>query len=105
MGEYLLHQDATVLCFHAGQAQPVIPNQRVKVDGHQVVTQSSIYTISGCSLPPIAGGPCVTGQFILAATRVYADGVPVLLKNSTAVCVPPGTGVNVILTQTRVKGT
>jgi hypothetical protein len=32
-------------------------------------------------------------------------GRPVLLQDSQAVCAPNGTGVNVVLTQARVKGT
>jgi hypothetical protein len=106
MPGYLLHQGATVLCMHAGQAQPASPFPRVQVSGQQIVTQPSIYNISGCTLPPpnAANGPCVTAQFTTAATRVRAGGNPVLLSDSQAVCSPPGTGVNIVVTQTRVKG-
>ena len=33
-------------------------------------------------VPPGGNGPCVTGQFVTAATRVFAGGVPVLLQDS-----------------------
>ena len=107
MPGFLLHQGATVLCMHAGQAQPVSPFPRVKVGGQPVVTQPTIYTIAGCTLPPppAANGPCLTGQWVTAATRVRAGGVPVLLQDSQAICAPTGTGLNVIFTQTRVRGT
>lgn len=107
MAAYILHQGATVMCMHGGQASPGAPNPRVKVGGQMVVTQPTPYTVSGCSMPtPSAGnGPCVTGQFITGAIRVKVGGMPVLLQNSQAVCVPTGTGLNITVTQLRVKGT
>ena len=103
---YLLHENATVLCLHAGQAQPTVTDQRVTVGGQKVVTQPAPYTISGCTLPtpPAANGPCVTATWMSAATRVKASGLPVLLSDSQATCVPTGTGVNIVITQIRVKG-
>ncbi|MBD0337520.1 MAG: hypothetical protein ICV62_18690 [Cyanobacteria bacterium Co-bin13] len=106
MPGYLLHQGATVLCLHTGQAQPVVVNPRVKVSGQSIVTQSSSYTIAGCTLPPptAGNGPCVTAQWISAATRIKASGVAVLLQDSQAICAPSGTGLNIAVTQIRVKG-
>ena len=101
----LLHQGATVLCVHAGQAQPTAPNPRVKVGGQPIVIQSAPYTVAGCPFTTPAGPlPCVTAQWVTAATRVQAGGVPVLLKDSQAVCAPNGTGVNIVVTQVQVKG-
>ena len=107
MSAYLLHENATVLCQHSGQAKPMVTNQRVKVSGQKIVTQPGPYTITGCTLPPplLANGPCVSAQWTSAATRVKAGGMPVLYKNSQAICAPTGTGVNIISTQTRVKVT
>lgn len=106
MPGYLLHQGATVLCLHAGQAQPVVVNPRVKVSGQPIVTQSSSYTVAGCTLPPptAGNGPCVTAQWITFAGRVRASGQFVLLQDSQALCAPTGTGLNIALTQMRVKG-
>src|SRR5262249_49452118 len=106
MPGFLLHVGATVLCAHAGQAQPTVSNPRVKVGGQPVVTQTSPYTIAGCTFPPppTANGPCVTAQWVTAATRVRAGGVPVLLQNSQAICAPTGTPLNIVVTQLRVKG-
>jgi len=101
----LLHQGATVLCMHAGQAQPTVPNPRVKVGGQPVVTQSAPYTVAGCPFTvPTGPLPCVTAQWVTGALRVRAGGAPVLLQDSQAVCAPNGTGVNVVVTQVRVKG-
>ena len=107
MPGFLLHQGATVLCSHGGQAQPIVVNPRVKVSGQPIVTQSSPYAVAGCSFPPppAANGPCVTAQWILGATRVRAGGMPVLLQDSLALCAPTGTPLTIVLTQMRVKGT
>jgi hypothetical protein len=104
---FLLHQGATVLCAHAGQAMPTVPNPRVKVAGQPVTTMGAPYTISGCALPPppSGNGPCVTAMWSVGATRVLAGGQPVLLQSGVATCVPTGTPLNVVVTQTRVKGT
>lgn len=105
MSGMLLHQGATVMCVHGGQAQPTSPNPRVKVAGQQIVTQPAPYTVAGC--PFVAGlvpMPCLTAQWIVGAQRIRAGGVPVLLRDSQAACVPNGTGVNVVATQFRVKG-
>ncbi len=107
MPGFLLHEGATVLCLHAGQAQPVLPDPRVTVSGQPIVTQECVYTVGGCAMPPpIAGtGPCTVCTWITAATRVTASGIPVLLQDSQAVCVLPGTGLMITVTQTRVSAT
>ena len=105
MPGFLLHQGATVLCLHAGQAQPTVPNPRVKVGGQPIVTQPTAYTIVGCPFNVSgAPSPCVTAQFTTASTRIKAGGVPVLLQDSQAICVPNGTPLNIVVTQVRVKG-
>ena len=106
MPGFLLHLGATVMCMHAGQAQPVVSNPRVKVSGQPVVTQSATYTIAGCTLPPppAANGPCVTAQWMTAAARIKVGGEPVLLQDSQSLCAPTGTPLNVVVTQMRVKG-
>ena len=105
MSAYILHENATVQCMHTGKATPNPTDQRVKVGGQKVVTQSTTHSISSCSLPTQAGGPCVTAQWMTAATRVKASSRPVLLKSSQATCMPTGTGLNVLSTQTKVKAT
>jgi hypothetical protein len=102
---YLLTQDATVQCLHAGQAQPTAMSAQVKINGQSVITQSSTYTISACSfMQGTKPSPCMTAQWTSAATRVKAGGVPVLLSDSQATCIPNGTGVTIVMTQTKVKG-
>ena len=93
------------MCLHAGQAQPTAPNPRVRLGGQPVVTQTAPYAVAGRPfVPPAGNGPCVTAQWVTRAVRVRAGGSPVLLQDSQAVCVPTGTGLNVVVTQVRVKG-
>jgi hypothetical protein len=107
MPGFLLHQGATVLCAHAGQAQPTVPNPRVKVGGQPIVTMPTVYTVAGCTMPPppSGNGPCVTAQFMTSATRVLAGSQPVLLQDSQAIATPTGTPLTIAVTQVRVKGT
>jgi hypothetical protein len=96
-----------VQCVHGGMAMPALPNRRVKVIGQPIVTQPCIYTIADCAFPPppVANGPCVTAQWVTAAVRVRANGMPVLLQDSQAICTPTGTPLVIAATQTRVTGT
>lgn len=106
MPGFLLHVGATVLCAHAGQAQPTVPNPRVLVNGQPTVTIAGPWVIAGCALPPppAANGPCVTAQFVTAATRITSNGQPLLLIDSQAVCVPTGTPLLPVVVQPRVTG-
>jgi len=102
----LLHVGATVTCAHMGQAQPGAPNPRVAVCGQPIVTQPVPYAVAGCPFTTPAGNPmpCVTAQWVSAATRVLSNGAPVLLLDSQAICTPNGTPLLIITTQTRVTG-
>jgi hypothetical protein len=106
MPGFLLHVGATVLCAHGGQAQPTVPNPRVTVSGLPIVQLTTPYIVAGCALPPppAANGPCITAQWVSAATRVTSNGQLVLLLDSQAICAPTGTPLVVSVTQTRVSG-
>jgi hypothetical protein len=106
MPGFFLHVGAVVMCSHAGQAQPTVPNPRVTVMGQPTVAITGSYIVAGCAFPPppAANGPCVTAQFVTAATRVTSLGQPLLLLDSQAVCVPTGTPLVITVTQTRVTG-
>jgi hypothetical protein len=97
----LLHVGAVVLCMHGGQAIPVTPNPRVLVNGQPTVTMASQYAIVGCTLLP---SPCVTARWVTAAMRVSSNGVPLLLFDSQATCVPNATPLIVTFVQPRVTG-
>jgi hypothetical protein len=95
------------MCSHGGQAQPTVVVPRVTVGGQPVVAATAPYVVAGCAMPPppSGNGPCVTAQWVTAATRVTALGQPLLLLDSQAVCAPTGTPLMVVMTQTRVSAT
>jgi hypothetical protein len=101
----ILHLGATVLCAHGGQATPTSPVPRVTVGGQPVATIAAPYAIAGCPFPPNSGGPCVTGQWVVGATRVLAMGQPMAIQTGTAVCVPTGTPLLPVSVQTRAIAT
>jgi uncharacterized Zn-binding protein involved in type VI secretion len=105
MAAPILDLGATVNCMHVGSAMPLASYSRVMINGQPIITQTSTYTISGCSLPSNAGGPCVTAQWVVAATRVLAGGTPVILQTGTAVCTPTGTGLQPLVVQSKVMAT
>lgn len=106
MPGFLLHAGAQVQCMHAGTATPTAVNTRVLVSSQPTVLVTAPYSIAGCTLPtpPAANGPCVTAQWTTAATRITSTGQPLLMQDSQAICAPSGTGLLVIVTQTRAQG-
>ena len=100
----LLHQGAIVICAHAGQAQPLVPNPRVLVNGMPTLTLAGPWAVAGCALPPAAGGPCLTAQFITSALRVTSLGQPMLLLDSQSICAPTATPLIPVMVQSRVVG-
>jgi hypothetical protein len=105
MPGFVLHVGATVLCAHAGQAQPTAPNPRVLVSGQPTVTMAAPYAVAGCPfIAAAAPSPCLTAQWVTAATRITSNGQPLLLMDSQALCVPNGTPLMIVATQARVIG-
>jgi hypothetical protein len=101
-----LTQTASVTCLHGGQAQPTSPLPRVRLSGAAAIGQATAYTIAGCpfTLPGPAPSPCVTATWTVTALRVRSTGIPLVHQDSTAVCVPNGTGLLVTVPgQVRVK--
>jgi hypothetical protein len=102
----LLHVGATVLCAHGGSATPTAPNARVLVGGQPTVTMTAPYGIAGCPFTPGSSPvPCVTAQWVVAATRVFSNGQPLVLMDSQAICAPNGTPLIPTVVQTRALGT
>ncbi len=107
MPGFLLHVGATVTCSHAGQATPTTPNPRVTVSGQPTVLQTAQYIVAGCALPPpiVANGPCVSASWLTGTTRVLSNSQPLLVLTSQALCVPSGTPLMILTTQTRATAT
>ena len=101
----LLHVGASVLCAHGGTASATAPNTRVLVSGQPTVVMSAPWVIAGCPFN-VSGSPvpCVTGQWVVAATRVMSDGQPLVLMDSQSMCAPNGTPLLPVAAQTRVIG-
>src|ERR1700693_47562 len=101
----ILHMGATVLCSHGGQAIPTVPSPVVFVSGMPIATMAAPYMVAGCAfVPPAGNGPCVTAQWVMAATRVFVAGQPAVLLDSQALCVPTGTLLLPVVSQMRVIG-
>ena len=101
----IVHLGAVVTCMHAGSAQPTAPFPRVLVSGQPIVTLATPYVVAGCALASTSTPPCVSSQWVVGATRVFAGGAPVITQTSQAVCVPTGQGLLVLTTQPRVMAT
>jgi len=102
----ILHVGAVVTCSHGGLAQPTEPSGCVMVSGMPIVTLSSPYAVAGCAFVPIAGnGPCTTGNWLVGATQVMSEGLPVLIMSGESVCVPTGTPLLPMSAQTLATAT
>ena len=101
----VLHLGATVLCSHAGQATPLAPFARVLLSGQPAVTLTSPYAIAGCALTGTPNPPCVTGQWMLGATRVMGGGAPFVILGGQSTCIPTGTPMLPLVSQVRVLAT
>lgn len=97
----ILHQGATVLCSHGGQAAPTTASPKVFVSGMPIVTITTTYSISGCPFAP----PCVTGQWIVGSGRVLSDGQPVAIMSGVSICAPSDAPMAPVQAQTLVLAT
>jgi uncharacterized Zn-binding protein involved in type VI secretion len=79
----------TMLCSHLGKATPA-PSPRLIVGGAPAITLATVYTIAGCQFPTTTSGapPCVSGQFVMGATRVFSMGSPVAIVGGASSCQP-----------------
>lgn len=102
MPGFLIQQAATVMCVHGGQAMPLIPNPAITLDGMPSCLLPDPWIVAGCAGVPPAVPPCVTATWIVGTARVTSFGQPLLVQSSQAVCVPTGTPLLPIVTQTRV---
>jgi hypothetical protein len=102
MPGFLIQQTATVICVHGGQAMPLAPNPVVTVSGMPTCLLPSPWSVAGCPGIPPGVPPCVTATWVVGTVRVTSNGQPLLVQSSQAVCVPTGTPLLPIVTQTRV---
>jgi hypothetical protein len=103
MPGFLMQVGATVMCSHGGQAVAAAPNPAVTLEGMPTCLLPDPWMVAGCIGIPPAVPPCVTAQWVVGTTRVTSNGMPLLVMSSQAVCVPTGTPLIVVVTQTRVS--
>lgn len=94
---------ATVMCMHAGLATPLVPSTRVFVSDQPIITLASPYAVAGCTLAAALSPFCVVGTVIAGATRVFAEGMPLVLLSSQSICAAPGTPLLFLVTQVRAN--
>lgn len=109
----IYHVGAQAMCPHGGQIT-ASASSRVTVNGQPVATVADPGVVAGCPFQVPAGPttkpqPCVRVQWTVGATRVTADGKPVLIQSSTGLCfsveqIPQGPPV-ITTTQVRVTAT
>jgi len=104
----LLTAASTMMCPHGGTVI-ASPGQTQTVGDAPVLRASDTFTIAGCTFQ-IAGAPnpCVSVQWVQAATRVQAGGDFVLNEASVGLCLaatqaPQGTAL-IVATQPLVAG-
>lgn len=104
----LLHQGATIMCPHGGQAQPSSSSTRVKLSGQPAVTVAHMMTVAGCPFAPSGGPqPCTQVQWTTPAIRVRIEGSPALLSTSGGIAIGaagPAGPPQVVAQQMRVRG-
>ena len=103
MAGFLLHQGATVMCLHGGQAMQAVPNPNVLVSGTPTSTTSAPWTVAGCPGVPAASiPPCVTGAWLMGTLRVTSFGQPLVVQSGLALTIPSGATLLPLSMQTRV---
>lgn len=107
---YILTTQSSAMCPHGGTIQlTTTSNTQMKIDGAYALLQTDVHTISGCpfTLPSGTPSPCLTVTWISGATQTKVNQIPVLLKDSTGLCIgagPQGTA-SITNVQSKVQGT
>jgi hypothetical protein len=107
----VLHTGATANCPHGGVLNIIAASPRVTVSGMPAAVLTDQGVVAGCAftVPPSKPQPCVTTRWIAGATRVLANGVPLLINPCVAMCLSaeqiPGGPPVITGSQTRVIAT
>src|SRR5690242_19369989 len=83
----VLTMAAVMTCPHGGHVQPIPSNPRLMIGGAPVLTVGDTYAVIGCAFVVVLKPqPCVMVRWISGATRMTANGVPVLTQASVGIC-------------------
>ncbi len=87
----VLDPTSVMTCPHGGKVSNVATQPRVFVMGKPVLVLADVGTVAACAftLPGGKPSPCVTVQWTAPATRVRANGQPVLIQSSVGLCKSP----------------
>ena len=85
----VLHTGVTANCPHGGVLTIVAASPRVMVSGMPAAVLTDQGLVAGCAftVPPSKPQPCVTTKWMVGATRVLANGQPLLINPCVALCV------------------
>ena len=104
----LLTAASTMMCPHGGTVTAIPSNSRVIADA-PVLLMADTCMIAGC--PFMIGptpSPCMTVQWVVAATRTQVGGTMVLNESSVGLCLAatqaPQGAVMIASTQAKVAG-
>ncbi|AGB26694.1 hypothetical protein Mycsm_06557 (plasmid) [Mycobacterium sp. JS623] len=87
----IVHVGAAITCTHGGPVTVVPGSPRVLVSGMPVATMVDQFIVAGCvfQLVPPTPHPCVLIQWLTPATRVFANGAPVITQTSIGLGLAP----------------
>ncbi len=109
MADLLMHSGLLGNCPHGAPVQATAGSARVSLGGQPALRSSDACLVSGCPfIIALKPQPCVSVQWLVAATRVRIEQQPALLLSSTGLCksgeqIPQGPPIP-IPNQFRVKG-
>ena len=101
---FVLTAGSLLVCAHGGHATPAVVAPRLQIGGQPALAQGPFFVAGCANPPPPAGtGPCVTAEFLIAATRVRSTGLALLTDAAPSLCTPTGTPLTVAALQARVR--
>jgi len=106
----VLHTGAVATCPHAGPLNILAASPRVTVSGMNAAVLTDQGLVTGCAFTVgPKPQPCLTTRWIAGATRVLANGQPLLINPCVAICqsadqIPNGPPI-ITGSQTRVIAT
>jgi hypothetical protein len=84
----VLHSGTVATCPHGGALSIIAASPRVMVSGMPAAVLTDQGMVAGCvfTLPNGTPQPCVTTRWMVGATRVLANGQPLLINPCVALC-------------------
>lgn len=105
---YIMTTQSSAQCSHGGTVSLTTANAVAKIDGAFALLQTDVHSIAGCPfMKGTTPSPCLTVTWVTGAMQTKVNQVPVLLSNSTGLCIsatgPQGT-VSIGSVQSKAQG-